>query len=317
MIGCRRRSPASREVRPPAVAGSFYPSHPARLRELVDRQIDEASRQGGGTDAGRREKSEPPLGLLVPHAGLAYSGSVAAAAWRRLGTGLETRPLTVLLLGTNHVAPWLDGVGVWDGGPWQIPGAEVDVDDDLAGAIAALGRPFAPERLAHAHEHSIEVQLPFLAAVAPGARLVALAVSAGTGDPAIEAGRRLGALVATWQADRRTVVVISSDMAHYPDDATCASATAALEPAISTLDPEWLADAERTAVRAHHASGLVCGMCGIEPAVLGLATLRAAGAGPGRILAAATSADAGGPADRTVGYLAVEFPSSSATGVQR
>ena len=309
MIGTRQRSARLRGPRPPAVAGSFYPADPRRLRRLVAELLAEAERRTPGATASRppaASAAEPPLGLLVPHAGLAYSGSVAAAAWRRLAGSEGTASMTIVLLGTNHAA-WLEGIGAWDGGPWRIADAEIAVDDELVDAIVGLGPPFLTDCRAHRNEHSIEVQLPFLASVAPGARIVALAVAAGTGPDAIAAGERLGRLVATRRADRPVAIVISTDMAHYPDRATCSAVTDALEPAIRDLDPGRLAELERNLVQRRPGSGLVCGMCGIQPAVVGLAALRAASARPGTVLAAATSADAGGPVDRTVGYLAVEF----------
>jgi AmmeMemoRadiSam system protein B len=297
--------------RPPAVAGTFYPADSRELRRLVAELLAEAERRAPGIGAEPQPPAppvrRPPLGLLVPHAGLAYSGLVAAAAWRRLAGGEGTTPMTVILLGTNHGAAWLDGIGVWDGGPWRVPDAEIAVDDELVAAILGLGPPFGADRRAHSGEHSIEVQLPFLVAVAPGARIAALAVASGTGPDAIEAGERLGRLVAARPTDRPVAIVVSTDMAHYPDRRTCSGVTEALVPAIRDLDPGRLAELERTIVQRGPSSGLVCGMCGIQPAVLGLAALRAAGAGPGAALAAATSAEAGGPVDRTVGYLAVEF----------
>jgi AmmeMemoRadiSam system protein B len=94
-------------------------------------------------------------------------------------------------------------------------------------------------------------------------------------------------------------------MAHYPGAAVCERVTATLLPSIVRLAPEELARAEAEATARE--PGVSCGMCGIAPAVLGLAALRAMGAAPGVPLAAATSADAGGDPRRTVGYLAVGF----------
>jgi Predicted dioxygenase len=95
-------------------------------------------------------------------------------------------------------------------------------------------------------------------------------------------------------------------MAHYPPSTECDRVTAELLPSILRLDPVVLARTERDVVDGG-SSGLVCGMCGIGPTVLGLAALRAFGATRGRSLAAATSADAGGSTGRTVGYLAAAF----------
>ncbi len=89
-------------------------------------------------------------------------------------------------------------------------------------------------------------------------------------------------------------------------------ATEALLPAILGLDPAALAALEAD-MRLARIRGLACGMCGIEPAVLGLAALRTMGAASGTKLAATTSADAGGPSDRTVGYLAVRFDAPPAS----
>jgi len=304
-------------VRPPAVAGSFYPGSPVELRRLVDELFAAAARLPG-TPTGDIGHLDLPIGILVPHAGLVYSGAPAAAAWACLrpgsggfddtgGTADPGEPLVVVLLGTNHRAGWLDGVGAWDSGAWAVPQGEFEVDGALAAEIVALGPPFLVDRDAHSGEHSLEVQLPLLVETAPGARIVPLAVSAGTGGRAIEAGVRLGRLLAAHRAaGERIVLAISSDMAHYPPAAACERATETLLPAILDLDPAGLASLEAD-MRLARIRGLACGMCGIEPAVLGLAALRAMGATTGTMLAASTSADAGGPPDRTVGYLAARF----------
>jgi hypothetical protein len=290
-------------LREPAVSGSFYPAAADRLRELLDGLLQVA--------ASLPAVDEPapavlPAGLLVPHAGLVYSGVTAAAAWSRLSAGPAGSPPLVVLLGTNHGAAWLDGVAAWPSGAWRTPLGDIAVDGGLAAAVTGLGPPFVVDREAHDLEHSIEVQLPLLQVVAPGPRIVPLSVSC-RGPWAVDAGRRLGELLARRLATGEPVVLaISTDMAHYPAAAACERVTEALLPPILAVDPDDLADRE-DAVRSSGMRGLACGMCGIEPAVLGLAALRAMGATRAVRLASATSADAGGPADRTVGYLAVRF----------
>ncbi len=247
-------------------------------------------------------------GVLVPHAGLAYSGLLAAAAWRLLAEPAGQATPTIVLLGTNHGAAWLRGVGAWDGGPWRIPLADVQVDRGLTDAIVALGPPFEADAACHLGEHSLEVQLPFVARLLEGSPVVALSVGAGTGARAIDAGERLGRLLSARRAaGDRIILGISSDMAHYPPASVATAVTEALRPLILLRDPEALAAAEAGLVGTSH--GVSCGMCGIEPAVLGLAALRAMGARAGVVLGAATSADAGGDARRTVGYLSVGFES--------
>ncbi len=285
-----------RTIREPAVAGSFYPAGGERLGELVDACLAAAP----GTRAGT-----PSLGALVPHAGLVYSGAIAAAGWQALLAGTGPAP-TVVILGTNHSA-WFEGVAVFDTGAWRQPTGEVAVDEEVAGSVASLGAPFAANPGAHREEHSIEVQLPLLRALRPGARIVPCSVAAGTGRAAVGAGRRIGARLAELRADGREILLaISTDMAHYPAHEVAVAVTERLLPSIVALDAEALAAQEQAEARSG-ARGVVCGMCGIQPAVLGLAALRAMGASGGAVLAAATSADAGGPTDRAVGYLAVAF----------
>jgi AmmeMemoRadiSam system protein B len=298
-------------VRPPAVAGTFYPADPARLGRMTAAMLASATaRAGAGTGAeptvpaGLSAAPGSPLGILVPHAGLAYSGLVAGAGWRLVPDGA-----TVVILGTNHTAAWLHGVGAWETGRWRTPLGDVAVDAELAWEILALGLPFGSDPAAHLGEHSIEVQLPLLQAAAPAARIVPLAVGAGTGTGAVAAGERLGTLLAQRRAAGASIVLaISTDMAHYPPADACARVTQALLPAILGLLPAELARAEAAIGRGAGAGpGMACGMCGIEPAVLGLAALNAMGATSGVALASATSADAGADPRRAVGYLAVAF----------
>lgn len=298
-------------TRPPAVAGMFYPDDPGELGALVDQLLGAAPTSDNAPNLG----GSPPLaGILVPHAGLAYSGLVAAAAWRLAATPPDLVPtggmpsLTIVLLGTNHGAGWLTGVGAWDRGPWWTPLGKVAVDDGLLAAVLALGVPFEADARCHLGEHSVEVQLPFVSRVAPSARIVALSVGAGRGSRAIAAGERLGALLAARRAaGERILLAISTDMAHYPAAPVSERITATLAPHILALDPGGLAAAE-SAVTFAGERGVACGMCGIEPAILGLAAMGAMGAQPGIRIAEATSADAGGDPRRTVGYLSAAFP---------
>lgn len=287
--------------RSPSVAGSFYPAEPSTLAEMVDGHLSfaaaRAARSGAPTVA-------EPLGLLVPHAGLVYSGVVAAVAWRLVA---GRAPLSVVLLGTNHRAGWLTGVGAWEGGSWTTPLGDVAVDETLAADVLALGEPFVVDRAAHLGEHSIEVQLPYLQRIAPTARIVPLAIATGRGGEARLAGERLGSLVAARRVrGEQVLVVISSDAAHYPAEHQAQLANEALCGPLEAVDPEALASAEADLVRSG-IRDMACGMCGIEPAVVGLAAMRAMGATRGVTLAMATSADAFGDRDRTVGYLAVAF----------
>ena len=146
------------------MAGTFYPADPMRLDRLVDTLLADAA------GAARPPRASPRFGgwaLLVPHAGLVYSGAIAALglAPRRRD---RSRPRSCWPARITRPGP--TGVGVWTGGPWQTPLGEVPIDRDLAAEIAALGPPFAPDDDAHLNEHSLEVQLPLLFGPAPARR---------------------------------------------------------------------------------------------------------------------------------------------------
>ncbi len=285
-------------ARNPAVAGTFYPADPLRLGSLVNSLLAGAA----GVTRPQELTGAAILGLLVPHAGLAFSGAVAATSWRLVG---ELNPTTIVLAGTDHQA-WAGGVGVWTGGPWRTPLGEVQIDRELAARIAELGPPFAAEDSAHEAEHSLEVQLPLLKRACPGARIVPLAVSPRLGNHT-QAGARLGWLLAHLRsAGERVLLVASSDLAHYPPANVCEAVDRELLEPLLRLDGDGLLELEARLVGAN-LPGLVCGLCGIDPVRFSLAALREMGATTGHLLAAATSADAGGDRRRTVGYAAAAF----------
>jgi MEMO1 family protein len=289
-----------RGTRPSAVAGSFYPAEAAEVDRIVDACLDEAERRWPMRD----DAPDAPVGVLVPHAGLVYSGSAAAAGWVALA---GSRPDTVVVVGTCHTAPWLDAIGVSPAERWSIPGGAVEIDTGLASAIVSLGAPFVPDAAAHAGEHAIEVQLPFLARLLPGARLVAL--TAGC-DPraAVTGGDALGALLADRRAEgERIALAISTDLAHYPPAQICEAVTDRHLPGLEALDAAAVLATERE-LRAERAPGVDCGLCGLEATLTGLRALRGMGASRGTLLARATSADLPGSSrSRTVGYASLAF----------
>jgi AmmeMemoRadiSam system protein B len=290
------RRPSS--LRFAAVAGTFYPAEPQRLRALVDSLLTSAA------SASRPDGLDPQavVGALVPHAGLVYSGTVAALAWRLAG---EIAPQTIVLAGTDHQAA-ATGVGVWTGGSWRTPLGDVPVDRELALRIAGLGGPFATDDAAHLLEHSLEVQLPLLARSCPGSMIVPLAVSPRLRGHE-QAGVRLGHLLAELRAaGRRILLVASSDLAHYPPARVCEEVDDRLLEPLLALDPWELAALEGD-LRLAKVPGLVCGLCGIDPVRFSLAALSEMGASRGLLLGKATSADAGGDIGRTVGYAAAAF----------
>jgi AmmeMemoRadiSam system protein B len=290
--------------RRPYVAGMFYPDDPRRLRGLVDELVREGRTKSREVVAAGGERPDPAavVGLLVPHAGLVYSGAIAAMSWL---VASDVEPDTIVIAGTDHQG-WANGVGVWCGGPWASPIGDVPVNDELATAIAALGEAFARDDRSHDGEHSIEVQVPLVARLCPGARIVPMAVSPRLRSHT-RAGEMLGRLLAERRAaGERIILVASSDMAHYPRAEVCETTDAELLEPLLRLDPDTLSELEGS-VLGESRPGLVCGLCGIDPVRVTLSALREMAASRGILLGSATSADAGGDPGRTVGYAAVAF----------
>ncbi len=173
-------------VRPPAVAGTFYPAAPRALADQIDGLLAAAS---GGA---------PPKAIVVPHAGLVYSGPIAASAFARVAPAIER----VVIIGPAHRV-YVDHL-VWPGArKMRTPLGEVAIDVDAIERVGIAAHPAA-----HAREHSIEVELPFVQQLLPRAQIVPLIASRAS---EAEVARVLAEL---WGGPE-TLIAISSDMSHY------------------------------------------------------------------------------------------------------
>ena len=194
--------PGAGATRPPAVAGLFYPADADDLRAAVDRALAAAPVV---------EPDGRPRAVIAPHAGYRYSGATAGAAYRAVAADAEWVE-RVAVVGPAHRVPVGGvGVGATTAARWETPLGPVDVDVDAVGDLVACGLA-VPADEAHAPEHSVEVHLPFLQRVLPGRPVVPLVVGRA---PHV---RVAAALERLW--DDRTLVVVSSDLSHYLDEAT-------------------------------------------------------------------------------------------------
>ncbi len=237
------------------------------------------------------EDVEPKIGpraLVVPHAGWMYSGKVAGAVYGRVAL-----PRLAVLLGPNHT-----GLGPWGSimsrGRWAIPGADVAIASDLGQAILAASRELEEDESAHAREHALEVQLPFLRRLRPDVQFVPITLMRTDLAFCDAVGRAVATVVKGW---REPVLLISStDLNHYESQAVSNRKDRLAIDAILALDPEGL---QRT-VREHHIS-----MCGIAPTTALLSALRELGAPRAEMVRYMTSGDVSGDYDRVVGYCGV------------
>ena len=268
-------------IRPPAVAGRFYPGDP----EVLQRQV------AGFLTASPETAPERAAAVMAPHAGYMYSGGVAGRVFAR-----ALVPERVIVLCPNHTGLGRR-VSVVPAGRFCLPGGDLPIDEDLAAAVLAELPGAEPDREAHRFEHAIEVELPFLRARQERVRLVPVVLAGLSEADAIALGEGLHRAVERAGGD--VLVVASSDMSHYlPDDVARRVDKMALEPLLA-FDPGGL---YRT-VRTHDIS-----MCGFIPATAALAYARRAGARAPELVAYATSGDASGDLDRVVGYAGVIMP---------
>lgn len=263
-------------LRMPAVAGRFYPAHPQTLNKDLDRLI---------TAAPTRVRA---IGCIVPHAGYMYSGAVAGAVY-----GALELPETFVILCPNHRGRGRP-LAMFSNGEWETPLGRVPVDARLAALLKQECPPLTDDSEAHADEHSLEVQLPFLQRMASGFRFVPIAIGVGDFARLEELGAGIGRAVA--RSERAPLLVASSDMNHYEPDALTRQKDQRAIDAILRLDTRGLYD---TLQRDHNT------MCGYGPVIAMLTAARALGATGAKLIRYATSGDAGGPRDSVVGYAGI------------
>ena len=270
-------------VRPAAVAGTWYPGSASQLASAVRRHLESAARDASAAVP----PDAAPIALIAPHAGLVYSGRVAAYGYALLQSH---RFDTIVLVGPSHYLGF-DGASIWSQGAFETPLGNLRVDHDLASAIAAQCPSVEDRPEAHAREHSLEMQLPFLAALAPRTPIVPIVMGFQTRETAYALADGIVAAV----GGRRVLLVASSDLSHFYDAQTASALDHEVIARVDALDDEGLmALLER---RADHA-------CGGGPMVTVLRAARALGATTSCVLRYADSGDVSGDKSSVVGYMA-------------
>jgi AmmeMemoRadiSam system protein B len=272
-----------------AVAGTWYPSHPAALRQAVDAYLAAAEDAAPAMPPGVHVRA-----LVAPHAGLMYSGPVAAHAYRLVA---GTAPAAVVLVGPSHHVAF-EGVAVWPEGAFETPLGDVPIAAPLAQRVLAAC-PLVHERpAAHLSEHALEMQLPFVAALLPGVPIVPLVM----GRQSAATMRGLAAGLSDACSGRDVLLVASSDLSHYEPREVAAAMDGAVASCVDAFDDAGL---ERLLAREpNHA-------CGGGAMVAVLAAARALGAGAARVLHYGDSGDVSGDTGAVVGYMAAAAWASS------
>jgi AmmeMemoRadiSam system protein B len=266
-------------VRPPAVAGSFYEGRADRLEAEVLSLL-----AGGDAEPG------PALGAIVPHAGYVYSGPVAGAVYARLAI-----PETAIVLCPNHTGRGRPA-SLDPSDAWRTPLGDVPVDRPLARRLLELAPSLEENGLAHAREHSLEVQLPFLQMRRADVRIVPVSIGAHDLELCREIGEAAARVAAEQPEGSRPLILASSDMNHYESRRVGREKDDRALAQVEALDPEGLF----TTV----AGGRIT-MCGVLPSTALLFAARALGATEARVVARRDSGDETGDTSSVVGYAGV------------
>jgi AmmeMemoRadiSam system protein B len=266
-------------IRKPAVAGTWYPGTGRALAGAIDRYLADA---GDGTSV-----LDDLVAIVAPHAGLMYSGPVAAYAYRLV----RDRPADVaVLVGPSHFVGF-EGVALYRRGGFDSPLGIAEVDEECASRLLAASPIVHEHDAAHLREHSLEMQLPFLRRVAPGAKIVPLVMGWQTREVAETLADALSLVL----RGRKALLVASTDLSHYQNAATAAALDAVFIEHVRRLDPEGLQ--RELDANPEHA-------CGGGPTVAVMRAARALGARNAVILKYADSGDVSGDKSAVVGYLA-------------
>jgi len=261
-------------MRLPAVAGQFYPGSGAELEHQLDGML-------------HPEKEIPCQGAVVPHAGYMYSGQVAVAVYSRL-----PKAETYVIIGPNH-----HGLGspvALSRESWRTPLGVVEPDLELADALS--GSIIDHDETAHLHEHSIEVQIPFLQKRFQGFKILPICMGLQDEQTALEVGQELSS--AMQKLNRSCIVIASSDFTHYEPQETARKVDAKLLEAILNMDVPELYE------RVYRYDATACGYGPIAATITATADL---GAKAGQLLSYATSGDVSGDYSQVVGYAAIAF----------
>lgn len=267
-------------TRLPAVAGTFYEGAAERLRAQVDACF--------AVHPPSTKQKQRFIGAVVPHAGLMYSGHVAAAFY-----AIADLPKRFVILCPNHT-----GAGHFAAinreGAWRTPLGDVPIDTPLADALMAQSSLFADDAKAHAREHSLEVQLPFLQHLLGDFTFVPICLGAHRFDYAEEVGRAIADVL---KIEREPVgILASSDLNHYEDQRTTLRKDQLAIDEVAKRDPREL----WRVVDEFDVS-----MCGFIPTTAMLIAANELGASDAKLIQHATSGDVNGDYSQVVGYASM------------
>ncbi len=274
----------SSKIRKPSVAGQFYSASRQSLTQEIEGLLGEglfAKEEIGRYDA---------LACMLPHAGYMYSGSVAAKTVSQIKIKDK-----IILLGPNHTGYGAQFSMVKEGA-WQTPLGEVPIESELAEELLSGCKYLEEDNLAHAHEHSLEVELPLLQYFNKKIAIVPIAFFPAEAQILGEIGRDIANVIKRLNLQSTTLLVASSDMTHYEPQAQAQKKDSAAIQAILDLDEKGLLDKVRE---------LEISMCGYVPVTVMLVAAKELGAKKAKLVKYQTSGDVTQDKTSVVGYAGV------------
>jgi len=266
-------------IRNPAVAGQFYPETKESLAKEVAKLI-----------ANSCEKKENAIGVISPHAGYTYSGSVAGITL----ASIMPKPVYVIM-GPNHT-----GLGspfsLSTSDAWATPLGNVTINKTLSEKILKNCPQISKDEFAHIQEHSIEVQLPLLQALQENFTIVPIVVSSAGIEEYKKIGQAIAKSIKELKMEKEVTIIASSDMTHYESQDSASEKDSMAIDAILKLDEEALLD---------HIEKFDISMCGYAPAVIMMAAAKSLGANKAKLVKYQTSGDASGDYSSVVGYAGI------------
>ncbi len=259
-------------IRNPAAAGSFYPGTKAALQKDVERYLLKVSDK---IDA---------IGIMSPHAGYPYSGSVAGATL----SSVELKD-TCIIMGPNHTGEGRP-FSIMTEGIWRLPSGDCEIDSVLAKSILDNSDYLEEDEAAHRGEHSVEVQIPFLQALKGKIKIVPMVIA----DAGVEVYRSIGKSIAKSLKEKYAATIIaSSDLTHYEPYDVAAEKDKKTMDAVMNLDEAGLLKV----IREYDIS-----MCGYAPTCVMLAAAKELGATKAKMIKYSTSGETTGDHTAVVGY---------------
>jgi AmmeMemoRadiSam system protein B len=268
----------SRDVREPAVAGSFYPGNSEALRrdlEALFRMV-KVPEHGGVI-----------RGIIAPHAGYMYSGLTAASAYARLS---GARYDTVIIVSPSH-RQFFEGISVYCGSAYDTPLGSVPVNPVLRERLLAACSIVTATDTGHKEEHAIEVHLPFLQKLLPPFQLLPIVMGNQTRDMCFTLGRALGVIL----RGENVLLVASTDLSHYYPSSVANHLDSVVIEDLKRFDDKGLMD---------DLDAGKCEACGGGPTVAVMAALKTLGAGTMEVVHHCNSGDITGDTSSVVGYVA-------------